>query len=142
MNRHVKDHLPTFRTCSHPGCTIRMSKRHNTYDAGLCKHHGGIRRGNATASAFVPPPPEPERPGVRVVDVVRAAYSGSGSESGVMRVSLAKEPWDLAVDKSVDGGKALQINAKKDKLNGPEECFQHPTGPDHARPVRGDRTHG
>ena len=93
MNRHVNDHLPTRRTCSHPGCTNRMWKGSSTYDAGLCKHHGGTRSGKPSAHVFAPPAPAHERPGVRVVDVVRAAYSGSGSECGVMRVSLAKEPW-------------------------------------------------
>lgn len=93
MSRPILDGLPTFRTCSHPGCDRRMWKGSGTYDVGLCKDHGGAKKGKAQVRVFVPPEQRPERPGVRVAEVPVGGFSGSGSEMGVMRVSLAREPW-------------------------------------------------
>ena len=93
MSRHRKGDLPSRRPCTHPGCTVMIWRGNHTYDVGLCKHHGGARVGKAAVREFVPPEPKPERQDVRSVEVVKQSYSGSGSENGFVRVSLAREPW-------------------------------------------------
>jgi hypothetical protein len=92
MTRKRSDDLPTCRTCSHPGCTNRMWIGSSTYDAGLCRDHGGRRSGKAAVTEMVPVPIDPPRPGVRVVEVPFA--TGNSGINGRVRVSLAREPWE------------------------------------------------
>jgi hypothetical protein len=55
-------------------------------------------------------------------------YTSSGPEKA-MRISLKKLPnW-----KPLDVDSACGDLAETAKLNGPEGCLQHPTGPDHRR---------
>ena len=92
MSRPLLDALPTFRVCRHPGCTNRMWKGSGTYDAGLCRDHGGQRIGRAQVQAFVPPVEKPQRDGVRVAEVPTGGSGYSGAEMGAVRVSLRAEP--------------------------------------------------
>ena len=93
MSRPLQGNLPSRRPCNHPGCKVMIWNGYHTYDVGLCKAHGGAKVGKAAPAEFVPLEVKPERQGVRQVDVVRTCYSGSMSENGYARVSLAREPW-------------------------------------------------
>jgi hypothetical protein len=48
--------LPSYRVCAHPGCENRMWRGSSTYDAGLCRDHGGQRRGRASVQVMTPVP--------------------------------------------------------------------------------------
>lgn len=123
--------------CAHPGCKvwISLAQQPRRFGIGLCLKH------EDKPEAAVERKRVSDRPYVRQALVLCAPNNSSGVLAKAT-VSLAREPWETPVDKGVDGKNALQPGTKKDKLNGPEECFQHPTGPDQARPVRGDRTNG
>ena len=66
------------KLCEHPGCKvwISLTLQPRRFALGLCRTH------EAKPEAVQARWRVSDRPGVRVVDVVRAAYSGSGSEGG------------------------------------------------------------
>lgn len=91
MNGQAGD-LPWRKRCAHPGCKVMMHRNSFTYDTGFCRDHGGLVTGKSRI-VRAEAPVQPERPGVRVVEVTAFAR-GNGSTSGERkRVSLAREPW-------------------------------------------------
>lgn len=94
MNRPLTD-MPWTKPCRYPGCKALLRKNTNTYDVGLCREHGGLRRGRARDLPRAVPPEAPERPGIRQVEVpaTSAPAGGSADTWRRIKVSLPKEPW-------------------------------------------------
>lgn len=81
---------PYTITCSHPGCTTRLTlKKKHTYAAGLCQRHLWPER--FPEPGAVPAQPDRKRAAVRVAVV--HLVPGCSSLASERLVSLAREPW-------------------------------------------------
>jgi hypothetical protein len=82
---------PYTITCSHPGCTTRITlKRKHTYAAGLCQVHLWPDRFKKPEPVEAVSPPVPRVP-VRVAVV--HLVPGCSSLASERLVSLPREPW-------------------------------------------------
>lgn len=84
--------LPWRKRCAHRGCKVMMHRNTGTYDMGLCRDHGGLVTGRSRI-VRAEAPVQPERPGVRVVEVTALGHGNGGTSGERKLVSLAREPW-------------------------------------------------